>query len=155
VLINRILFPGQFLLPGLELPWTPPASLRQRRHHRLQEGSVTHPFTGLPSRWAQSRASSNSRRTSAAELEISLSANHTRRHDNSRTTYNVSCPFSGCKPSIESTTSLTSRYSSANGRADTNSAMLLVVTGTNFKRYDDISGDPGKLAREYMERVEN
>ncbi len=36
-----------------------------------------------------------------------------------------------------------------------NSAMLLVVAATNFKRYDDITGDPEKLAREYMEAVEN
>jgi alpha-L-fucosidase 2 len=36
-----------------------------------------------------------------------------------------------------------------------NSAMLLIVAATNFKRYDDISGDPEKLAREYMEWVEN
>jgi len=36
-----------------------------------------------------------------------------------------------------------------------NSAMLLIVAATNFKRYDDISGDPEKLAKEYMAWVEN
>lgn len=36
-----------------------------------------------------------------------------------------------------------------------NSVMLLVVAATNFKRYDDISGDPEKLAKEYMAWVEN
>ena len=33
--------------------------------------------------------------------------------------------------------------------------MLLIVAATNFKRYDDISGDPEKLAKEYMAWVEN
>jgi len=36
-----------------------------------------------------------------------------------------------------------------------NSAMLLFVAATNFKRYDDISGDPEKLAKEYMDWVDN
>ena len=33
-------------------------------------------------------------------LDNNASANHTRLRRNSRTTYSVSCPFSGCKPSI-------------------------------------------------------
>jgi len=36
-----------------------------------------------------------------------------------------------------------------------NSAILLIVAATNFKRYDDISGDPGKLAKEHLACVEN
>ena len=36
-----------------------------------------------------------------------------------------------------------------------NSVMLLIVAATNFKRYDDISGDPENLAKEYMAWVEN
>ncbi|MCY2952571.1 MAG: glycoside hydrolase N-terminal domain-containing protein [Planctomycetota bacterium] len=35
------------------------------------------------------------------------------------------------------------------------SAMLLFVAATNFKHYDDISGDPEKLAKEYMDWVDN
>ena len=41
--------------------------------------------------------------------DISDSANLMRLLLSSRTTYNVSCPFSGCKPSIKRTTSSTSR----------------------------------------------
>ncbi len=36
-----------------------------------------------------------------------------------------------------------------------NSVMLLMVAATNFKHYDDISGDPEKVAKEYMDWVEN
>ncbi|MCX7046920.1 MAG: glycoside hydrolase N-terminal domain-containing protein [Candidatus Sumerlaeota bacterium] len=36
-----------------------------------------------------------------------------------------------------------------------NSAVLLIVAATNFKRYDDVSGDPEKLAGEYMACAEN
>jgi len=36
-----------------------------------------------------------------------------------------------------------------------NSVMLLVVAATNFKRYDDLGGDPEKRAREYMEWVQS
>jgi len=34
-----------------------------------------------------------------------------------------------------------------------NSVVLLFVAATNFKHYDDIGGDPEKLAREYMDSV--
>jgi len=37
--------------------------------------------------------------------------------------------------------------------AGADSAMLLIVAATNFKHYDDISGDPEKLSREYLECV--
>jgi len=36
-----------------------------------------------------------------------------------------------------------------------NSVMILVVAATNFKRYDDISGDPESAARDYMAWVQN
>ena len=36
-----------------------------------------------------------------------------------------------------------------------NSAMLLIVAATNFKRYDDISGDPEERAKGYMAWVDN
>ena len=75
--------------------------------------SDIHPRTGLPRRAAHSRAWASNRRTSAAVLEISDSANHTRLRLSSRTTYSVSCPFSGCRPSMHSTKLSTWRYSSA------------------------------------------
>ena len=36
-----------------------------------------------------------------------------------------------------------------------NAATLLFVAATNFKRYDDISGDPEKITNEYLEWVNN
>src|SRR5215471_12533195 len=49
------------------------------------------------------------RLTSGVALESKDSANHTRLLMSSRTTYNVSWPFSGCKPSIVSTNDEISR----------------------------------------------
>jgi len=36
-----------------------------------------------------------------------------------------------------------------------NAVMIFVVAATNFKRYDDISGDPDKIAEDYMGWVKN
>jgi len=46
------------------------------------------------------------RRTACVALDKKGSANHTRLHINSRTTYTVSWPFSGWRPSIVSTKEL-------------------------------------------------
>ena len=72
--------------------------------------SDSHSATGVPSAAAHSLALASSRRTSHAVADNSGSANHTRFWVNSRTTYNVSCPFSGCSPSIERRIALVAEY---------------------------------------------
>ena len=57
-------------------------------------------LTGMPSRVAQSRARTNRRAISDDALERSGMANQTRFSVTSRTTYRVSWPFSGCRPSM-------------------------------------------------------
>ena len=54
--------------------------------------------TGLPSRFAHASACLSTLFTSGPELDSSGVANHTRLSLNSRTTYSVSCPFSGLQP---------------------------------------------------------
>jgi hypothetical protein len=73
--------------------------------------SETHAATGLPLAEARRNPA-----TSLAELETNASANQTRFNVNSRTTYNVSCPFSGCSPSMLNRNAFTAAYSSANTR---------------------------------------
>ena len=69
--------------------------------------SDSHNSIGLPNRVAQSLACWNNRPISAAVLDSNASANHTRFRCNSRTTYKVSCPFSGCRPSMVKTSAST------------------------------------------------
>src|SRR6266568_4748301 len=71
--------------------------------------SDIHPRTGLSRRSAHCRATTINRRTSGVALESKDSANQTRFLMSSRTTDNVSWPFSGCNPSIVSTNDEISR----------------------------------------------
>ena len=86
--------------------------------HQQRVGLAGHGVPGRPGpnvvrlsgrRMDQYAATTINRRTSSVALESKGSANHTRLPISSRTTYNVSWPFSGCKPSIVSTNDAISR----------------------------------------------
>ena len=95
---------------GQSMPPFTMAMLEQMNQtHAREHANCTRAETLALHKKGAAAAATVVRGLSDAELDKSGVANHTRLHLSSRTTYSVSCPFSGCSPSIVSTRSLTLR----------------------------------------------